>query len=243
MGCNDSEQTSNSSFSQQTAIDPMGVQEHRIVNQLQRLGVSQADAIKFAMDQFKQGTGLIGLQGADKALLEQAFGGAERSLRRQAYLLGQDMAGTRGLNRSDTPVAESVLREMLPQFANLDSQKAGQSLGLGLNLANLRQQNLQNLLYGSQIAPNALTRLANRFQQERFATGRTTGTSTSTMRGSPGLMDQIGTGIGLVGQIGALGAGFMAPGASGAASGAGTSSAGYGGGLGLSRGSVGSMFG
>lgn len=193
MGCNDSEQTSTSSS--QSIVPKMEGQERNVVNRLQELGMSQADALNFVMQQSRQDPRLIGLQDSDKALLDQAFGGAETSLQRQANLMSQDMAGTRGLNRSDTPVSEAVLREMLPQFANLNAAKASQSLGLGLNLAQLRQQNMQNLLSGAQAMPGTLGGLATRFQNERFANAKTLGSSTQSY--SPGLMDQIGTGLDL----------------------------------------------
>jgi hypothetical protein len=210
---------------------------------LQRLGMSQADALEFVLSKSKEQGGLVGLQGSDRALLDEAFGGAEANLRRFGNLMSQDLAGTRGLNRSDTPVSEAVLREMLPAMASLQSEKAGQSLGLGLNLANLNQNRLQLLLQGVGTSPNALLGLGDRFQSERFKGARNTQTITGSH--TPSLMQSIGDGLNLASKIGSMGAaaysGFS-PGAAGLAGG-GASSGGYGGGLGLSRGSVGSMFG
>ena len=113
-----------------TQIPGMGPQEQAIVARLQGLGMNQADAIQFALEQATQtpSSPLLALQGQDKALLDQAYAGAEANLRRFGGLMGQDLAGTRGLNPSDTPVSEAVLREVLPQMQMLAAQKAQQRL-------------------------------------------------------------------------------------------------------------------
>ena len=194
-------------------IPGMGPQEQELVNKLQAVGMSQADALQYVMQQGQQGTGLIGLQGSDQNLLNQAFSGAESGIRRQADILGQDMAGTRGLNRSDTPVSEAVLREMLPAIQQNESAKASQSLGLGLNLAQLRQQNLQTLLSGINSSPAMAAGLANRFQQERFTGAPIVGSRTQTTR--PSLMSSLQQGLGLAQQFG----GFLSNPTSGSGSG------------------------
>jgi len=199
-----SSQTQSSTFEHQTLIPGMGQREQNMVNQLTKVGLSQADALQYVLRQGQQGTGLIGLQGSDQDLLNQAFSGAEAGIRRKADILGQDMAGTRGLNRSDTPVNESVLREMLPMIQQNESAKASQSLGLGLNLAQLRQQNLQMLLGGVNSTPSALWNTAQRMQNERFAGAKTIGSSVMKSSRTPSLMDSIGQGIGLASQFGAF---------------------------------------
>ena len=197
----------------------MGPQEQAVVDRLQGLGMNQADAITAVMEMARQpqGSMLLGLQGSDRDLLDQAFAGAETGLRHQANLLGQDMASTRGLNRSDTPVAGAIAQLFLPALASLQSQKAAQSLGLGLNLGQLnegrRQFNINALLAGGTAMPSALAGLANRFQQERFAGAKTVGTSRGTQ--TPSLMQSIGQGIGLVGQLGSLGMGIAGAGSGG----------------------------
>lgn len=228
-----SSQTQTSTSEQQTLIPGMGPQEQDMVNKLQQVGMSQADAMQYVLQQGQQGTGLIGLQGSDQALLNQAFSGAESGIRRQADILGQDLAGTRGLNRSDTPVSEAVLREMLPMIQQNESAKASQSLGLGLNLAQLRQQNLQTLLQGANSSPSALAQMANRMQLERIQGAKQVGTNTQKFSSSPSLMSSIGQGIGLVGQVAAIGAnpgGFAGPPNTGSGGGGGSPSSGGGGG-------------
>jgi len=192
--------TTSTDSESQTLIPGMGPQEQEMVNKLQQVGMSQADALQYVLQQTKkEGTGLIGLQGSDQTLLNQAFSGAEAGIRRQADILGQDMAGTRGLNRSDTPVSESVLREMLPMIQQNESAKASQSLGLGLNLAQLEQQNrqmnLQALLQGVNASPTALWNTAQRTQNERFAGAKTVGSSLTKGSATPSLMDSISQGI------------------------------------------------
>lgn len=208
MGKSKSTQTSE----QQAFVEPMSQDEQSIVKQLEDVGVDQATALRLVRQQASQQPGLIGLQGSDQALLDQAYSGAESNLRRQGYLMGQDLAGTRGLNPSDTPVSEAVLREMLPALSSLQSAKANESLGLGLNLQQLNQQRLQTLLGTVGQTPNALLNLANRYQTERFAKAKTIGTN--TVKNNPSLMSQIGQGIGLVGQLAAVGVnpgGFASP--------------------------------
>ena len=203
-----------SSTTETTSIPGMGAEEQSIVARLQQLGVNQADALQFALEQAKQTapSPLLALQGADKALLDQAYAGAEANLRRFGGLMGQDLAGTRGLNPSDTPVSEAVLREVLPQMQMLASQKAQQELGLGLNLGQIREQarqfNLGALIGGAQATPFGLSSLADRMQRERFA--QASRTSTTSSKATPGLMDSIGQGIGLAGQLGELGSKVLA---------------------------------
>jgi hypothetical protein len=155
-------------------------QELRLRQQFEQLGLSQTDAIQAAMAAMKQDlnggqTQLAPLSQGNQALLDQAYAGANANLQRQANILGQDMAGTRGLNRSDTPVADSVTREFAPQFANLASAQAQQGLGLMQNLTNLdlqrRQFNLGGLLQSSQAAPAAGLNLMNSLQTDRLNSG------------------------------------------------------------------------
>ena len=211
-----------------TQIPGMGPQEQAIEARLQGLGMNQADAIQFALEQATQtpSSPLLALQGQDKALLDQAYAGAEANLRRFGGLMGQDLAGTRGLNPSDTPVSEAVLREVLPQMQMLAAQKAQQELGMGLNLGQLREQsrqfNLQALLGGAQASPFGLSSLADRMQRERFAGATRTGVS----RGTPSIMDSIQQGVGIASSLGSLGAAVMGSGGMPGGAGATTSSSG-----------------
>ena len=219
---------SSQSTTSKAHIDPMGAQEQGIVNQLQGLGSEQADAIRHVLEMARspQGSMLLGLQGSDKALLDEAFSGAEAGLRHQANLMGQDLASSRGFQRHDTPVAGAVMQNFLPALAQIQAQKASQSLGLGLSLGQLnegrRQFNMNSLLSGGTAMPNTLAGLANRFQQERIAGAKTIGTQQGTR--TPSVMDSIGQGLGLAGQIGSLGMGIMS-GMGGAGAGAGAAGA------------------
>ena len=208
-----SKSSSSSTSTQQAIIPEMSTQEQGIVNRLQSLGMGQADALQAVMDMARQpqGSMLLGLQGSDKALLDEAFSGAEAGLRHQANLMGQDLASSRGFQRHDTPVAGAVMQNFLPALAQIQAQKASQSLGLGLSLGQLGEQrrmnNMNAMLSGGTAMPSALAGLANRFQQERFAGAKTVGTQHSTQ--TPSVMSGIGQGLGLAGQIGSLGMGIM----------------------------------
>lgn len=164
---------------QQDTIGPMGAQEKALVDRFQSLGMNQADAVDFVLKNLtgqlaggKPSINMLALSGQDKALLDQSYAGAEQNLRRFGQLMGQDLAGTRGLNPSDTPVSEAVLRETLPAMANLQSQKANQELGLGLNLGQMnegaRQFNFSTMINGAMNAPQLGLNLMNRYQGERF---------------------------------------------------------------------------
>lgn len=169
--------TNTTSQHQDMAVNMEGAspEERAMADRLTRLGMSQADAVQFAIEQSRGDTGRVGslqLTPEDQATLDRAFAGAETNLRRFGNIMGQDLAGTRGLNTSDTPVSEAVLRETLPAFASLQSDKAQQGLGLGLNLAQLGQQNrqfnLQSLLGAANAMPTGLGFNLNRMQNERF---------------------------------------------------------------------------
>ena len=226
-----SKSSSSSTSTQQAIIPEMSTQEQGIVNRLQSLGMGQADALQAVMDMARQPqeSMLLGLQGSDKALLDEAFSGAEAGLRHQANLMGQDLASSRGFQRHDTPVAGAVMQNFLPALAQIQAQKASQSLGLGLSLGQLGEQrrmnNMNAMLSGGTAMPSALAGLANRFQQERFAGAKTVGTQHGTS--TPSVMSGIGQGLGLAGQIGSLGMGIMSgmggmgAGAAGAGAGAG----------------------
>lgn len=181
-------------------FEAMGPEEKRLVAKMSELGVNQADAIKFVIDSAKDGGQFssLALNPQDQAALDASYSGAEANLRRFGNLMGQDLAGTRGLNPSDTPVSEAVLRETLPAYQNLMSQKAQQGLGLGLNMRQMnegaRQFNLQAVLGGATSTPNALGFNLNRMLQERM--GRNTQTGSGIGYKSDSIMTQVGQGAG-----------------------------------------------
>lgn len=204
----------------------MGPEEKALADRMTQLGMSQADAIQYVMDQSKGGGNIntVGLNATDQANLDQAYAGAEQNLRRFGNIMGQDLAGTRGLNTSDTPVSEAVLRETMPAYANLMSNKAQYGLGLGLNLAQMnegkRQFNLSSLLSGSGAMPTGLGFGLNRMQNERMAANTQTGSSLGYK--SDSIMNQIGQGAAAYNQMGqgtsAMFGGGSGGGAAGAAS-------------------------
>lgn len=179
-------------------VPAMSDQEQQMTNRLMQLGMSQADAVQSAIDQTRNGTKInsVALSPQDQALVDQSYSGAEQNLRRMGNIMGQDLASTRGLNTSDTPVSEAVLREMLPALASLQDSKAQQSLGLGLNLANLnegaRQFNLSTLLNGAQTTPSAGQFGLGLLQSDRQARGTQRGNNMLFNTGS--ILDQMNQG-------------------------------------------------
>ncbi|MFN3075957.1 MAG: hypothetical protein ABT940_03565 [Alphaproteobacteria bacterium] len=158
----------------------------------------------------------MALSGQDKALLDQAFASGQANLRRQGQIYGQDLAGTRGLNTSDTPVSDSVLRELLPAQAQMESDKASSEMGLGLQLRGLEAQKLNALI-------NANMNLANREQQDRYTTAKHYGNFQQTanangMQNASQFFGSVGQGLGLIGSIGSVFTGGGAGAALGAAS-------------------------
>lgn len=176
----------------------MGEDEKKLVDRLSQLGLNQADALQFVMDSAKGGGQVSSLQltPQDQATLDQAYGGAEANLRRFGQILGQDLAGTRGLNPSDTPVSEAVLRETLPAYQNLMSQKAQQGLGLGLSMRQMnegaRQFNLQSILNGATAMPTGLGFNIGNMQRERMA--RNTSTQSGVNYNTGSILDQMNQG-------------------------------------------------
>ena len=198
------ENKSEASQTQAVSFPAMGAREQQLVKQLGDLGLNQAKAIRVALS-LAQGTSFA-LAPEDKASLNRVFDAAGANLRRQGYLMGQDLAGTRGLNPSDTPVSEAVLRETLPALASLEGGRASQELGLGLQAKQLR---LQGLLTGAQTSPLGLTNALDRLARERF--GRTTVSSTGTY--SPGFLDRMATAGGAQRDITQAGSTLMGGGA------------------------------
>jgi len=192
--------TSNQKTNMQTSnsFAGMGPEEKALAERMSKLGMSQADAIQYVLDNAKGGGAIntVGLNATDQANLDQAYAGAEQNLRRFGNIMGQDLAGTRGLNPSDTPVSEAVLRETMPAYANLMSNKAQYGLGLGLNLAQMnegaRQFNLQSLLGGAGSMPTGLGFGLNRMQNERMAANTTTNSGNQWNSGS--ILDQMNQG-------------------------------------------------
>lgn len=195
LGTSSSTQNSHSS----KAIQAIGPEEQKLVDRMTSLGMQQSDALQFVMEQMRGGQGQVSslqLTPADQAQLDAAYGGAEANLRRFGNLMGQDLAGTRGLNPSDTPVSEAVLRETLPAYQSLMSSKAQQGLGLGMGMRQMnegaRQFNLQALLGGATSTPSALGFNLGRMQADRMANSSQTGEMRGTQ--SDSIMTQVGQG-------------------------------------------------
>lgn len=167
--------TSRSGQTIRNTVPGPGEQEKRVLDSLEGLSKEQKDAISYVINQAKAPISFqsLGLSSDDANVLDQAYAGAEADMRRSAGLLGQDLSTTRGLNRSDTPVAEVVMREFLPAIQQLYGQKAQNRLGLGLNMRQLgegaRQFNLSAALSGGQSVPASGLALAGNLERTRMA--------------------------------------------------------------------------
>lgn len=196
MSLGTGKQTSNTQTTNDFAA--MDEDEKKLVTRMSELGVGQADAIQFVTNNAKGGGQFssLTLNPQDQAALDASYSGAEANLRRFGNLMGQDLAGTRGLNPSDTPVSEAVLRETLPAYQSLMSSKAQQGLGLGMGMRQMnegaRQFNLQAMLGGAGSMPSALGFNLNRMLQERM--GRNSQTSSGIGYQSDSIMKQVGQG-------------------------------------------------
>lgn len=156
-------------------VDAPGSQEQGVLDSFQNLNNEQITAILEGLSRAKSPVMFqsLALDSNDQATLDRSYAGAHANLLRQAGILGQDLASTRGLNRSDTPVSEVVMREFLPAAAQLESEKAKYGLGLGLNMRqlgeNARQFNLSSLFSGSQITPSSGLALMGNLERTRMA--------------------------------------------------------------------------
>jgi hypothetical protein len=168
---------------QQTKLKPMTAEERDISQATTGLGLSQTDAIRRLMGSS------FALTPEEMNQLNAIYAPQEANLRRFADLLGQDMAGTRGLNRSDTPVSEAVLREVLPAMAQLQSSKMQQGLGLGMQMKNLN-------LNAAMGMPGASAFNLQKLFNERLATGKTTTSGSTRGTFNPGFLDRLATASG-----------------------------------------------
>lgn len=177
--------------------------------------------------------GISQLRPEDQAVLDQSYQGAIDQTMRDAQILGQNLAGARGLRMTDSPVGTAVGREVLPVLGNLRSARAAQQLNLGLNIRDFLEGTRRfnqgmglNLL--STNPSGSMTGL-NYGLQQRLAqpTTHNYGTSTSQSRSSstPSPLQQANMWMGTIGQglnmLGTLGSGIAGLGGLGGLSSAG----------------------
>lgn len=212
---------------QQIRFGDRSVQEQELLNQIHGLGQTQNEFLG----------GLIGgnvspfaLNDTDKAMLDQSYQSAFDRFVSEGKDYADFLAGTRGLNKSDTPVSQQAMERYGLGMSDLVSNKANAALQLGFQGAGLRLQ-------GAGMAPIGLTNAFNALYNERLAAPTTTnsgwqsggssssgfgqgwsntnGTQNTTQTFTPSIMSQIGQGMGLAGQALSLGAGIGALGMGG----------------------------
>ncbi len=223
MGSSKSSSSQTSDYTQQTTFAPASAEEQALRQQFSNLGDVQQQGIQAALQQALGGD-LLSLSPQYQNTLDQAFTGAMQRFQTEGQDYADFLSGSRGMRMSDTPIASQALQRYGLGMADLLSQRAMAGLNLGLGTNQLR---MNTLLNGASALPAGSVAAFNPLFQERMASGttRTRGTVNSTQTNTPSLMSQIGQGLGLAGQIGSLGMGFMSGmgGAGAAGTGAGTS--------------------
>ena len=216
MGCTSDTKktTSESNGTSQTTFANASPEEEALRKQFGELGTEQRQAIHDLLQMGGSGSSLFSLNPADQASLNQSY-----DAQRQRFALGlKDFAdyssGGRGLRMSDTPISQQSMERAGLGYADLASAQANQGLNMGL-MGNQFRAN--NLLAGAQALPAGLLQAYAPLFNERMAGGltTTTGYSNNMQTNTPSLMSSIGQGIGIGGQLGAMGAGFGVPGLSG----------------------------
>lgn len=173
---------------------PLTQMEQDLRNQYASLNEEQIGQMRNVMGQYggllssRGASGSFALDPQEMEQLNQAYAGSEANLRRFGQIMGQDLAGTRGLNTSDTPVSEAVLRETMPAMAALQGQKMQYGLGLGLQARNSAFGNklagLQGLTGAATTSPTTGFNLMNSLQADRMA-NKSTFNNQNTSMGMP----------------------------------------------------------
>lgn len=207
---------------QSVALPGLSAEGLRAQGQLQDWGNIQqslARALANAAGSPASQAGISQLRPEDQAVLDQSYQGAIDQTMRDAQILGQNLAGRRGLRMTDSPVGTAVGREVLPVLGNLRSQKASQQLNLGVNIRDFLEGTRRfnsgmglNLLGTNPSATNTLYGAALQ-QQMAQPTQHSYGTRTQQSRSSstPSPLQQasmwmgtIGQGLNMVGQLSGL---------------------------------------
>lgn len=197
-------ETSNQSSSGTSTVDfkPMSGTEQQILNQFRQYGDQQ---LSFLNDLVRGGTSPFQLNAADQSQLDRQYQSAFDKFMQGEKDYTDYLSSTRGLNKSDSPIADQAIQRYGLGMSDLLSQKANAGLNLGLQSTGLRLQ-------GSQILPAGLQAAFNPLYQERMMSP--TQTTTGNSRGfgqtvyNPSMMDNIGQGIGLAKAGLGLGAGI-----------------------------------
>jgi hypothetical protein len=208
MGSSKQKTTSAEDTTQQTTYAKASPEEEALRKQFGDLGVEQQQAIRNLLQMSGGGSSLFTLNPNDQASLNQAYDAARQRLSLGLKDFGDYTSGGRGLRMSDTPISQQSMERAGLGYADLASAQANQGLNMGL-MGNQFRANTG--LAGAQAMPAGSLQAYAPLYNERMASGLFKGTrnSTSETRMTPSLMSQIGQGIGIAGQIGSMGAGFM----------------------------------
>lgn len=134
----------------------------------------------------------------DQAVFDQSWQGALGRLRHEGSLYAQDLASTRGLNKSDTPVSEAALRQYGLALADLESNRARSQLDLGMQ-GNAYRMN--SALALSSAIPAALQLNLQRYVNLRMAQPKTYGRGYQSATHTVSPLQGMSQGMGLAGQF------------------------------------------
>jgi hypothetical protein len=219
-GARTSKQTTQYENFQKTRLPGASAQELADVQKLGDLSNSQLALLEQA-SQDLQNRSPYELSGSDQATFDQSWTGAMGRLRHEGNLYAQDLASTRGLNRSDTPVAEVALRQYGLALADMESNRARAQLDYGLQGNQYRLNAGLNL--ASALPPAlqlSLLRNVNLRMAQPWTTGRGYANATSTMSPLQGISQGMGLASQFMGGVGgAMAGGAGGVGAAGMASG------------------------
>jgi len=178
-----------------------------IVQQQQQLqGLTTAQALKYA-------SGDTSLNPQQQGLVDQAFAGPQAQAKYDLNTAMQGNAGARGLNLSDSPVANENARQTNLLNLNFGSAKANTALNLGLAQENA---NLAYNQFTAGLNPGATQQFsaAQNYQSPNLASGMSYGlqlrAAQPTTRQGYGALDYLNTGAKVAQGVGSAAYGFNA---------------------------------
>lgn len=181
MGKGSQQSSSDSSQTQTTSLPQASAEEVALRKQFETLGTDQQQMLQALIQKAQSGQSVYQLNAADSAQLDQAYAAANQQYDLAARQNTDYMAGGRGLRMSDTPIASQAIQQYGLGKAQLVSDRALQGLNLGFQ-ANSYNNNLG--LMAAQAAPMGLQTAYQGLFNERLAQPTSTGTATSSTRGS-----------------------------------------------------------
>ena len=178
------------SLSNPDFITQLQTQQQTVSSQQQLSNLTTQQAIKYA-------SGDTSLNPQQQGLVDQAFAGPQQQAQYDLNTAMQGNAGARGLNLSDSPVANENARQTNLLNLNFGSAKANTALNLGLAQENA---NLAYSQFSAGLNPGQYTQMssAQAYSSPNLASGMAYGLQQQAMQPttqqSYGALDYLGTG-------------------------------------------------